>query len=467
MASRLTRLCLGILSLSTGFAAFPVCAQQAPSLGGPVFTPVGAERKGNAAGTIPAWTGGLRLPVVGYEKGKHLQDPYPDDPVLFTVDAANMARYAEQLSVGHKALLQAYPNSWHMNVYRTRRSASYPEFVYEAIKTNATQAVLVETGLGGVTHATISSPFPLPRNGLEVVWNHNLRWRGIYIERVDVRAAVTGYLGKYNPVGMLEELFFPYGKPGTSRAKEKFPGVLLAARHKVFRPAQLTGFGQLWLEPYDYPVQPRRTWAYSPKLRRVFATPFTGFDTPAPYTDALRTNDQWDMFNGSPALYSWKLLGKRELLIPYNAYRLHRGGLKPDEILEHHHINPKLARYELHRVWVVEGTVKSRKRNPAAADPTARGHIYQRRVFYVDEDSWQIALTEDYDNDGRLWRVAEGHMVNYYQVPVPWYTLETYHDLKSDRYLAEGLDNRARPYHFGATANPLKFSPIALDFYVR
>ena len=463
MISRLTRLCLGILSLF----ALAAAAQQAADPGGPELTPVGAERRGNAAGTIPAWTGGLRLPVAGYEKGQHHADPFADDPLLFTVDAANMARYAEQLSEGQKALLQAYPDSWRMNVYRTRRSAAYPEFVYEAVKTNATRATLIETGLGGVRDATVSSPFPRPRNGLEVVWNHNLRWRGIYVDRRDVRAAVTGFRGNYNPVGMLEEFLFAYGIPGTHRLKERFPGILWAARQKIVVPAGVSGAAQLALESYDFTIQPRRTWAYSPQLRRVFATPFTGFDTPGPNTDALRTVDQWDLFNGSPALYDWKLLGKREVLIPYNAYRLHSGELDFDDILQEHHINPELARYELHRVWVVEGTVKSQDRNPAAANPTARGHIYQRRVFYVDEDSWQIALAENYDDNGRLWRVDEGHMINYYEVPVPWYTLQVYHDLRINRYLAEGLDNPGRPFRFSDTGNPLKFNPAALDFYVR
>jgi hypothetical protein len=455
MASTLTRLCLGFLSLSASFA-LTAAQQQTADLGGPILTPVGAERQGNAAGTIPPWTGGLHLPVPGYVEGEQHPDPYADDPILFTVDAGNMARYAEQLSEGQKVLLQAYPSSWYINVYPTRRSASYPDFVYEAIKTNATQALLIEEGLGGVRNATVSSPFPLPSNGLQVVWNHTMRWRGIYIDRREAKVAVTGFLGNYEPVISFQEMLFPYAKPGTSPLKAKFPGVLFAARQRIITPAGISGSADLILESYDFTAQPRRTWAYSPELRKIFATPFTGFDTPAALTDALRTVDQWDLYNGSPSLYDWKLLGKREMLIPYNAYRLHSGDVAINEIIQEHHINPALARYELHRVWVVEGTLKPDKKQ-----------IYSKRVFYLDEDSWQIALTENYDKKGRFWRAAEGHMVNYYQVPVPWYTLTVYYDFWSKRYLVEGLDNGARAYRFSGEGNPLKFSPSALNFYVR
>ena len=173
------------------------------------------------------------------------------------------------------------------------------------------------------------------------------------------------------------------------------------------------------------------------------------------------------MYNGSPVLFNWELLGKKELYIPYNAYRLHSEQLTASDILKRHHINPDHARYELHRVWVVEGTVKVARRNPNAHSLAKRGHLYARRVFYVDEDSWQIAAADNYNHKGQLWRVSEGHMINYYNLPAAWYTMEVYYDLLQKRYLVNGLDNERRAPRFDQTINPRLFGPNALDFYVR
>ena len=173
------------------------------------------------------------------------------------------------------------------------------------------------------------------------------------------------------------------------------------------------------------------------------------------------------MFNGSPALFNWKLLGKRELYIPYNSYRLENESLEYDDILYPQHPNPALLRYELHRVWVVEGTVRSATRNRRSLDPEKRGHTYSRRVFYIDEDSWQIAIADSYDKDGGLWRTAEGHMINYYEVPVPWYAMEVFYDFKAGRYLAKGLDNRFGITRFSELISPNDFSPLSLQYYVR
>ncbi len=467
MGNRLLILLGSALALSAGMALAGVSPQEAARLGGPELTPVGAERAGNAEGTIPPWTGGIREPIPGFEPGDHHPDPFPDDTVLFTINAGNVGRYADKLSEGQQALLRKYPDSWYLNVYPTRRSAAYPSFVYEAIKTNATRAELITTGLGGVGEADVASPFPIPRQGVEVIWNHTLRWRGIRVRRISGQAAITRLLGNYRVVLFQEEIAFPYGYPGTYPVKERHPAISFAFKQKILAPGLLTGFGQLVWESRDNTQLQRQTWTYNPSLRRVIRQPFSGFDNPAPQSDGLRFQDENDMFNGSPALFDWKLLGKRELFVPYNAYRLHSDQLSYDDILHKRHINPKLARYELHRVWVVEGTVRSSRRNPATLNPERRGHVYSRRVFYLDEDSWQVVVADNYDKNGQLWRHSEGHIINYYDVPVPWYTLEVFHDLKARRYLTNGLDNRRDTYTFTEDINPSHFSPIALEFYVR
>ena len=129
---------LGIWLLSAA-----CCAADVSGRG--VLTPIGAEQAGNAAGTIPAWNGGLTTPPASYVAGQHETNPFPDDKPLFQITAANAAQYAENLSPGQKALLQRYPDTWYMNVYQSRRTAAFPDFVYDAIAANAdTAKVLLE-----------------------------------------------------------------------------------------------------------------------------------------------------------------------------------------------------------------------------------------------------------------------------------------------------------------------------------
>jgi hypothetical protein len=444
--------------LFTAVSSAGTSPAETSDLGGPELTPVGAQRTGNEAGTIPAWDGGITGPVPGYTPGERHVDPYADDPVLFSITADNQKMYAENLSEGQKALLSQYPDSWHMNIYASRRSASYPDSVYAAIAHNAGNAEVIVEGRGGVDNSSMTSPFPIPKSGVEVMWNHNLRWRGIHIKRMDGSAAVTRS-GRYALILQEEEWAIPYARSEESEVKNLFPNLLFAFKSKVLAPGFVSGSGLLTLDSLNHNETARENWLYSPDLRRVLRAPFSGFDNPAPNTDALRFTDEADMYNGAPGLFTWTLLGKREMYIPYNAYRLHSGALKADDILGPNHINPEHARYELHRVWVVEGKVKTGKGD--------RGHKYSRRVFYIDEDSWQIAAADNYDENGQLWRVSEGHMINYYQVPAPWYTLQVYQDLKERRYLVNGLDNQRRAAVFDEVINPRFFGPNALAFYIR
>jgi hypothetical protein len=428
---------------------------QSDRLDGPELTPLGAERAGNVDGTIPSWKGGIIAPPAGYESGRQHVDPFAEDRMLFLINADNIDEHADKLSEGQKALLRNYPASWHMRVFPTRRSASYPDWVYAAVKENASTARVIREGKGGVVGANVSSPFPIPQSGVEVVWNHNLRWRGIRLSRSFGQAAVTRK-GRYTVILALQDWAFPYGAPPGTALRDKFPNMLLALKSKTIQPGLLAGNGSLALEPIDQTADPRKTWRYNRALRRVLRLPNVAHEFPAFNVDNLRTVDEFDMFNGSPERFEWRLLGKRELYIPYNAYPIHSADAGYGDIIKTRHINPELARYELHRVWVVEGTLKP-----------GMTHIYSRRVFYVDEDSWQIAVADNYDLDGQLWRTSEAHALNYYQVPVQWSTLEVYYDLKAQRYLVSGLDNQRNPYRFSEQADPREFSPNALTFYIR
>jgi len=449
----LSALLIGVLALASGARA-GVSEEQAARLGAEL-TPIGAERAGNAEGTIPAWTGGITEPPPSYSEGAWHPDPFPNEAVLFTISAANLDEYAPRLSEGQQALLRAHPDSWRMPVYPTHRSASYPAWVYAAVKSNAASAQLVLAGKGGVTGSTVSSPFPIPRQGVEVVWNHTLRFRGVHVSRGVASAAVTRR-GRYSVVVSQQEVGIPYASPSETAFKRAYPNLMLALKAKIIAPSLRSGDGLLVIEPIDQTRDPRKTWNYSRSLRRVLRNPTFAYDSPAPDSEGLRTVDELDLFNGPPDRFEWRLLGKRELYVPYNAYRLHGDEAPPGEVLRVGHIDPARARYELHRVWVVDGRLKE-----------GQHHVYSRRVLYVDEDSWQILVSESYDSEGRLWRVAEAHAVNYYDVPVPGDTLQVYHDLRDGRYFVFGLDAGLTAPRFDDGADPREFSPNALLYYVR
>jgi hypothetical protein len=444
-----------VAAWTVGAALLTLLVGQVSGEEAPDLTPLGAERAGNAAGTIPAWTGGLTKAPADYKPGRHETDPFPDDRPLLRIDADNAADYAAHLTAGQHALLAAYPDTWHMNVYPTRRTAAYPPFVYEALQHNATRATLVTDGAGGVEGARVTSPFPQPSTGLEVVWNHNLRWRAIRVVRMEGYAAVTRS-GRYGVVLQKQDWGFPYGLPRASAFKERYPNVLLAVRAKIISPALLAGDGTLIWEPINHTATQRKTWLYPRGLRRVIRQPLLGYELPSPNSDGLRTVDDFELYNGAPDRFTWRLLGKREVYIPYNAYRLHSSNVGHRDIVRPGHANPDLARYELHRVWVVEGTLKEGQR-----------HVYGRRVFYVDEDSWQIAVADCWDTSGNLMRVNEAHAVNFYTVPVHWTTLHVYHDLQQERVFFNGLDNEHQPFAFREDGDPREFSPNALNYFLR
>lgn len=432
----------------TGYAVAKVSPEKAAELG-VSYTPVGGEKAGNADGSIPAWDGGITAPPANYKKGDHHPDPFAGDAPLYTVTAENLSKYAELLSEGQKALFAAYPDTFKMDVYPTRRSASYPSYVYEATKRNAVNAELAADG-NGIINAEISVPFPFPENGLEAIWNHVSRYRGQTLKRWGGQAAPTPS-GAYTYIRLDEALIFTYAMEGADAEKLGKDNIMFKFKQRITQPARLAGTALLVHETIDQVKTPRQAWTYNTGQRRVRKAPNVAYDTPGTASDGLRTTDDFDMFNGSPDRYNWTLVGKKEMLIPYNNYKLHSDTLTNEDILIPRHINPDLVRYEKHRVWQVEAVLKE-----------GISHTYKKRVFYLDEDSWQAVVADVYDNRDQLYRVVLAHPINYYEVPVLFTTLEVYHDLQARRYLALGLDNQEKMYDFDAKLTNKDFTPAAM-----
>jgi hypothetical protein len=391
-----------------------------------VLTPVGGEKAANADGSIPEWDGGLTTaPPCFKGEGSRYCDPFPEDQPLFTITAQNLAQYQERLSPGQLAMFKKYPN-YKMNVFPSRRTAAYPDFVYDATYKNALNAELGGSG-EALVNAVVGIPFPIPKTGHEPVWNHKVRYRGESVRRINNQAATTTK-GNFNLVKMREDVLFPYAQQNATPSS--LNNVIIYFLQVVEQPPRLAGTVTLVHETMDQIKEPRRAWQYNPGQRRIRRAPNVGYDNPGTAADGLRTNDQTDTFNGAMDRYSWKIVGKKEMYIPYNSYKIHSDQYKIKDIVKPGHINQELARYELHRVWVVEAALKP-----------GTSHIYAKRVFYIDEDTWQIALADLYDRRGQLWRWQEAHTAMAYDKPYPAPVIETIYDLLNNRYLAQAMNN--------------------------
>ena len=246
-----------------------------------------------------------------------------------------------------------------------------------------------------------------------------------------------------------DEFYMKYSMEDMS--EEQLNTRILFFKQEGRAPARLAGGILLVGETLDQVKEHRNAWLYNPGQRRVRRAPNVAYDNPGTAADAMRTSDQFDMYNGAPDRYDWKLVGRKEIYVPYNSYKLQDPSVKFKEILTPLHINQDLVRYELHRVWVVDATLKDGSR-----------HIYKRRVFYLDEDSWQVVVNDTYDKRDQLWRVSEGHLMTYYNVPAVWTSLEVHTDLQAGRYLAIGLNSEFAPYDFDIKRTLEDYTPAAL-----
>ena len=411
------------------------------------LTPVGAERDASPDGTIPEWTGGLVKAPGAFKPGGRLVDPFAADKPLFTITAANAAQYAAKLSAGHRTLLANHP-SYQMPVYATRRSAAYPQAIYEATQANLGKSKLV--GSDGLTGARLGFPFPQPQNGVEAMWNHRVRYRGNSVEAQYTQAVVreSGEIG--SKAIQKVQVLFRYGnteKP-TDLAQDN---VLLYFLGKYYKTNNALDFVVLVHETANVEKGARGIWVIPPGVPKMFRIPPVGYDQPYPGSEAIYFVDMLDMYNGAFDRYVWKLIGKRELYIPYNAYRLSDGSHKYAQLLTPKHFNQEATRYELHRVWVIEAIERGGKR-----------HAFGKRVFYIDEDSWNVVLVENYDREGRPWRFQEGHLLPNYEVLMTNAAPTITYDFKDGRYFAIGLSAEDPPQKFNASLEKRDFVPATV-----
>lgn len=350
------------------------------------LTPLGGEKAGNKDGSIPAWSGGYTTAVSGFTNGGKRPDPFAAEKLLFSINAKNMDQYGEKLSEGVKAMLKKYPETYRVDVYKTHRTAAAPQWVYDNTLKNATRAkingVSLEGAYGGI-------PFPIPKNGAEAMWNHLLRWRG-EAWHVDIRGVQTTGDGKHVPTAVASGSFqMPYYfKSGNL---ESFKGEHWMIRMLTSGPPIRAGEAIVGREALD--PDKTQSWVYFTGQRRVRKLPNGCCDTPTPASAGVSMFDQTDVFTGRLDRFDWKIVGKKEMYIPYNTNRSFQR--KGSEVLLAHHLNPDDLRWELHRLWVIEATVAAGKR-----------HQSSKRRYYLDEDTWTAVLADHWDAKGQLWQMG-------------------------------------------------------------
>ena len=371
---------------------------------GTKYTPWGAELQGNAAGTIPAFSGPPSVPA-SYDPSKPglRPDPFADDKPLFSITRENMAQYADQLTEGLKEMFRKYPN-YRMDIYPTRRTASYPDLYLENAKKNLDSCKTVNNGLG-LTGCYAGTPFPFPKNGNEVLWNrffkyeqHAMGTDGMYGIVIDGRGReiITG-------VGR-QEFLWPIFDPNRTEPvgdTEYFQ----YQRVDYAEPARMNGERLVIQDSIDMVNTGRKAWQYLPGQRRVKLAPDIAYDSPSFLGGGMVVVDELAIFYGATDRYDMNLHGKQEMFIPYNSYKLNDINQCSHSVAHTpNFINPDCVRWELHRVWKVEANLKDGQR-----------HIYPRRVMYWDEDLWGTGISDNYDASGNIYRLTMSFPITFYE----------------------------------------------------
>ncbi len=438
---------LSALLTAAGVASAAVSQQEANRLGADL-TPFGAEKAANADGSIPAWTGGNTTVPAGFKNGGKRSDPYADEQPLYVITAANMAQYEKGLSEGLKAMLKKYPETFTVPVYKTHRTAAAPQWVYDNTKTNAVKATLdgseVKGAFGGI-------PFPIPQTGEQAMWNHLLAWRPAS-HHVDVRGMQTTASGQHVPTVLASGDFqMPYyfQESNYEEFMDDYEGVFWKIRLLNYGPAIRAGEAIVGHE--NIQNGKGETWVYFTGQRRVRKLPNSCCDTPTPASAGISMFDQTNVFNGRTDRFDWNIVGKQEMYIPYNNNRLFQ---RPsEEILLDHHINPEDMRYEKHRVWVIEATVKEGQR-----------HLAPKRRYYLDEDTWFAVLADHWDANGDLWQMGFSNPITAPDIPATLPPMSFgFYDLVSGAWYVDGvLNDSDEQYKVMERYDDFTFTPEAM-----
>lgn len=402
-------------------AVAAVSADEAKQLG-TTLTEFGAVKGANADGSIPAYTGGLTKPPAGFKPDSGAWvDPFKDEKPLFRIDGKNMAQYADKLSEGQKFMLKKFP-TYVLNVYPTHRTAAYPEKVLKATSRNATGCKTLKDGLALDRACRGGLPFPIPKSGYEAMWNQILRYQGdTTITTSASRSWVVDSSGKPTMTAQQQTLsdFIYYQTDLSDRDPDMAWRVYSITQAPARRAGEMTGIIDS-LDPVD---KPRKAWSYTPGQRRVKLSPEFAYDTPVASMGGVTLFDELFVFSGKMDRFDFKLLGKKEMYIQYNAYKNNYDCPTVEKALQAAHVNPECERWELHRVWAVEATLKAGQR-----------HAYSKRVYYFDEDLTGAANYDAFDQNGQLYRTLYQSATPMYDKQIPYSSKNVIYDFNKGMY---------------------------------
>ena len=424
MNHRIPALVLGTLAtLGLPQAHAAVSAEEAKALGN-TLTEFGALKAGNKEGTIPAYTGGLTLAPAGFKKDSGFWvDPYKDDKPLYRIDGKNVDQHADKLTEGQKSLLRKFP-SYYMDVYPTHRSAAFPDKVLKATQRNATTCHTLKDNLAVDAACRGGMPFPIPKSGYEVMWNHILRYA---VESdMTTESNRTWIVVGGQPVLTADQFTRTETPYYQLDQKDRDPQMYWRTYSVTKSPARKSGLVSALVDFLDTETKPRRAWSYTPGQRRVKLAPEFAYDTPVAELGGATFFDELFLLSGKMDRFDFKLVGKKEVLIPYNNYR-HYSDCKNELQFMPNHLNPVCERFELHRVWVVESTLKPGMR-----------HAYSKRTYYLDEDGSGAGIFDAFDQQGKLYRSMNNMMIQLYECQTPFAVKSVTYDHNKGLYLVIG-----------------------------
>ncbi|UCV23680.1 DUF1329 domain-containing protein [Ferribacterium limneticum] len=414
-----------LMAAVAGAAQAAVSADEAKQLG-TSLTLWGAEKAGSKDGLIPEYSGPVKVPASYDPKKPGVRpDPFASEKPLFVITAQNMDKYEDKLSEGQKAMLKKYP-TFRIDVYPSHRTADYPKYVLDNTLKNATACKAVNNELqvegcyGGVL-------FPIPKSGNQVIWNHVARytahsWGGT---NDSVMVTASGKAINQGINAMVQEApFFDPKRTGPAPNNT----VYWQIRLDTSGPARKAGEKLMIIDALDTLNVGRRVYQYLPGQRRVKLAPDIAYDTPNPQAGGASVMDEAQNFMGAQDRFDFKLLGKKEMYIPYNNFKItDKASCSTEQLFTPNHANPDCVRWELHRVWVVAGTLKAGQR-----------HVYSKRIIYVDEDAPGAGMAEAYDSVGRMYRFGFSTFYPMYEAQGMISDEFFVHDLTSGMYNGNG-----------------------------
>ncbi len=378
---------------------------------------VGANPKGGKEITPFVGDKDLSCPK-GHVRGMPLPNPFKNDKKLYTIDHTNVNKYKDRLSAGQILRLKRN-KKFFMHIYPTRRTTVYPEVWYtKTIKNKKTCEIGKNNNLIGFNGGV---PFPKPKNGAQAAWNMKKMWLGDDVKQVGETRRVVSPSGRIKKE-MLTTKVLVYDKTRLTGSIPNPKGVQKKIHQVYTYPADVAGQTVLIIQYID-DTRGDDTWLYLPTLRRVRRAPSLNQGA---QIDGESTMDEMATgFRGLVGDWNWKLLGKKEMYVSSNCYDMWKIGGKDKDECWKGDINPTRARYELRRMWVIEGTLrKGLKIN----------HPYSKRVEHCDEDTWFFSFGDRYDRRGNVWRLNETYSSYDYCQKTRMVEAQLHLNLESGRY---------------------------------